>query len=253
VSGLADHQVIDQSGLEPLLDVQSISAGYSDLIAIRDVSVAVSAGELVAIIGRNGAGKSTTLLTIAGMLRARSGAVILRGTDLTSRSVTYRITAGLSCVPDGRQIFRRRTVAENLALATYPLRLSRADRNLRLERAFARFPMLADNRSVQAHRLSGGQQQLLAIAQALMSEPRVLLLDEPSAGLSPMMFDLVMQTVNELKSEGTGIILVEQVLNYVMDHADRIVILDQGRVVHAGPPGDDKFDVAREVYLSKRR
>ena len=112
--------------------------------------------------------------------------------------------------------------------------------------------MLADNQDVQAHRLSGGQQQLLAIAQAMMSEPRVLLLDEPSAGLSPGMFDLVLQIVEDLRSAGTAIILVEQLLNEVMNNADSLVILDQGRVVHVGPPGDDKFDVAREVYLSRR-
>jgi branched-chain amino acid transport system ATP-binding protein len=252
VTRRADRPVAGESGPRPLLDVQSVSAGYGDLMAIRDVSVQVSAGELVAIIGRNGAGKSTTLLTIAGMLKARSGAVVLDGSDVTSRSVTHRIASGLSCVPEGRQVFRRRTVTENLALGTYPLRLHRADRRARLERAFARFPTLAENRSVRAHQLSGGQQQLLAIAQALMAEPRVLLLDEPSAGLSPGMFDLVLQVIDELRAQGTAIILVEQLVSVVMSHADRLVILDQGRVVHVGPPGDDQFDVAREIYLSKR-
>jgi branched-chain amino acid transport system ATP-binding protein len=252
VTSLASPPAAEESGRAPLLDARSISAGYGDLIAIRDVSVQVSAGELVAIIGRNGAGKSTTLLAIAGMLKARSGSVVLDGKDVTSQSVTHRITAGLSCVPEGRQVFRRRTVTENLALGTYSLRLRRADRLARMERAFERFPTLAENRSVQAHQLSGGQQQLLAIAQALMSEPRVLMLDEPSAGLSPGIFDLVLRVVDELRAQGTAIILVEQLVNDVLDHADRLMILDQGRVVHVGIPGDDKFDVAREIYLSRR-
>jgi len=240
------------SGQGPLLDVRSISAGYGDLIAVRDVSIAAHAGELVAIIGRNGAGKSTTLLAIAGMLKVRSGGVMLDGNDATSWPVARRITGGMSLVPEGRQVFRQRTVTENLALGMYPLRLNRAARKQRLESTFDRFPMLAQNRGVRAHQLSGGQQQLLAIAQALMSEPRVLLLDEPSAGLSPGMFALVLEVVDELKAQGTAIVLVEQLVNDVMQHADKLVILDQGRVVHDGPPGDDKFDVAREIYLSRR-
>lgn len=251
-SSLAERPRAEESRPGPLLDVQAISAGYGDLIAVRDVSVQVSAGELVAIIGRNGAGKSTTLLAIAGVLRVHSGSVVLDGHDVTSRSVVRRITLGLSCVPEGRQVFRRRTVTENLALGTYPLRLGRGDRHERLERAFARFPLLAENRNVRADQLSGGQQQLLAIAQALMAEPRVLLLDEPSAGLSPAMFDLVLDVVADLRGTGTAIILVEQLVNDVLNRADKLVILDEGRVVHTGPPGDDKFDLAREIYLSRR-
>ena len=131
-----------------LLDVQSISAGYGDLIAVRDVSVQVSAGELVAVIGPQRAGKSTTLLAIAGMLKARSGTVFLDGNDVTSWPVVRRITLGMSCVPEGRQVFRRRTVTENLELGTYPLRLSRSERKLGLESTFERFPLLAQNRNV---------------------------------------------------------------------------------------------------------
>jgi branched-chain amino acid transport system ATP-binding protein len=251
-SSLAERPQAGESRPGPLLDVRSISAGYGDLIAVRDVSVQVSAGELVAIIGRNGAGKSTTLLAIAGVLKARSGSIVLAGTDVTSRSVVRRITLGLSCVPEGRQVFRRRTVTENLALGTYPLRLRRRDRQQRIEQTLGRFPLLADKKTARADQLSGGQQQLLAIAQALMAQPRVLLLDEPSAGLAPAMFDLVLDVVDELRAAGTAIILVEQLVNDVMNRADKLVILDEGRVVHTGPPGDDKFDLAREIYLSRR-
>jgi branched-chain amino acid transport system ATP-binding protein len=251
-SSVADRAPAPESGPRHLLDVQSISAGYGDLIAVRDVSVQVSAGELVAIIGRNGAGKSTTLLAVAGMLKTRSGAVILDGNVVTSWPVVRRIRLGMSCVPEGKQVFRRRTVIENLELATYPLRLSRADRKQRIENTLERFPLLAQNRNVRAHQLSGGQQQLLAIAQALMTEPRVLLLDEPSAGLSPGMFALVLEVVDQLKAQGTAIILVEQLVNDVLEHAERLLILDQGQVVHAGPPGGDQFDIAREIYLSSR-
>jgi branched-chain amino acid transport system ATP-binding protein len=251
-SSIADPSQVREPSSGLLLDVQSISAGYGDLLAVRDVSVQVSAGELVAVIGRNGAGKSTTLLAIAGVLKARAGGIFLDGNDVTSWPVVRRITLGMSCVPEGRQVFRRRTVTENLELGTYPLRLSRSERKLRLESTFERFPLLAQNRNVRAHQLSGGQQQILAIAQALMPEPRVLLLDEPSAGLSPAMFDLVLEVIDELKRQGTAIILVEQLVNEALEHADKLVILDQGRVVHTGPPGDDQFDVAREVYLSRR-
>jgi branched-chain amino acid transport system ATP-binding protein len=251
-SSVADPSRTHEPASRLLLDVQSISAGYGDLIAVRNVSVQVSAGELVAVIGRNGAGKSTTLLAIAGMLKARSGTVFLDGNDVTSWPVVRRITLGMSCVPEGRQVFRRRTVTENLELGTYPLRLSRSERKLRLESTFERFPLLAQNRNVYAHQLSGGQQQVLAIAQALMPQPRVLLLDEPSAGLSPGMFSLVLEVVDQLKRQGTAIILVEQLVNDVLQHADKLVILDQGQVVHTGPPGDDQFDVAREIYLSRR-
>jgi branched-chain amino acid transport system ATP-binding protein len=250
-SSLADRSTEQDSGPRFLLDVQSISAGYGDLIAVRDVSVQAAAGELVAIIGRNGAGKSTTLLAIAGMLKARSGAVVLDGSDVTTWPVARRITLGMSCVPEGRQVFRRRTVAENLELGAYPIRLSRSAREQRVESTLERFPMLAQNRNVRAHQLSGGQQQLLAIAQALMSQPRVLLLDEPSAGLSPGMFGLVLDVLDYLKEQGAAIVLVEQLVNDVLHHADRLLILDQGQVVHEGPPGDDKFDVAREIYLSR--
>jgi branched-chain amino acid transport system ATP-binding protein len=250
-SSLADQSKRHGSGSGLLLDVRSISAGYGDLIAVRDVSIQAHAGELVAIIGRNGAGKSTTLLAIAGMLKVRSGGLFLAGDDATSWPVARRITGGMSLVPEGRQVFRKRTVTENLELGMYPLRLNRAARKQRLDSIFDRFPLLADNRSVRANQLSGGQQQLLAIGQALMSEPRVLLLDEPSAGLSPGMFALVLDVVDELKAQGTAVVLVEQLVNDVMHHANRLVILDQGRVVHEGLPGDDKFDVARSIYLSR--
>jgi branched-chain amino acid transport system ATP-binding protein len=251
-SSVADTSRTREVSPRPLLDVQSISAGYGDLIAVRDVTLQVAAGELVAVIGRNGAGKSTTLLAIAGMLKARSGAIFVDGNDVTSWPVVRRITLGLSCVPEGRQVFRRRTVTENLTLGMYPLRLRRSERNARLEAAFDRFPLLAQNRNVRAHQLSGGQQQLLAIAQALMPEPRVLLLDEPSAGLSPGMFALVLEVVDQLKAQGTAIVLVEQLVNDVLLHADKLVILDQGQVVHTGPPGGDQFEVAREIYISRR-
>jgi branched-chain amino acid transport system ATP-binding protein len=236
----------------PLLEVHGISAGYGDLIAIRDVGFQVAKGELVAVIGRNGAGKSTTLLTVQGILKARAGSVVLDGQDVTTKPVNARISAGLSCVPEGRQVFRRRTVLENLKLGTYPLRLGRAERRTRVERALERFPTLAAHRGAHAHQLSGGQQQLLAIAQALMAEPRVLLLDEPSAGLSPGMFAMVLDIVDELRTQGTAIVLVEQLVGQIMSYADRLVILDQGRVVHVGVPGDEQFDIARDIYLSQR-
>lgn len=236
------------------LGVDGLSAGYGDLLAVRDVSLTVKPGELLAMFGRNGAGKTSNLLAFAGLLKARTGTITLFGRDITNLPVQRRIAEGLCCVQEGRRVFRRRTIADNLVLGTCASRLSRRERATRLERTFERFPVLADKRTSTADRLSGGQQQILAIAQALMAEPKVLLLDEPSAGLAPSILDLVMRTVAELKSEGLAIILVEQLVDRALGYADRVVVLDGGRIVHSGAADDaDGFEIARDIYLAQRR
>lgn len=233
------------------LDVEMLTAGYGDLMAVREVSFKVGTGQVLTILGRNGAGKTSTLLAIAGLLRARSGRVVLLGQDVTQLAVQRRIVSGLSCVQEGRRIFRKRTVADNLMIGTVPLRLSRRQRNDRLASAYERFPMLAVKRTETADRLSGGQQQILAIAQALMASPKVLLLDEPSAGLAPGVLDSVLATIRDLKAEGLAVVLVEQLVSKAVQEADWIAILDGGRIVYSGSASDtDALEIARDVYLA---
>lgn len=241
------------AGGKKALYVETLSAGYGDLMAVREVSFDVEAGQVLTVLGRNGAGKTSTLLAVAGLLRARSGRVVLLGQDVTQLPVQRRIMSGLSCVQEGRRIFRKRTVTDNLTIGTIPLRLTRRQRDERLEAAYERFPLLATKRSETADRLSGGQQQILAIAQALMASPKVLLLDEPSAGLAPTVLDSVLATIRDLKNEGLAVILVEQLVSKAVQEADYVAILDGGRIVHSAPASDtDALKVAREVYLASK-
>jgi branched-chain amino acid transport system ATP-binding protein len=236
------------------LEVSGLTAGYGDLIAIRDVSFSLPSHHVLTMLGRNGAGKTSTITAVAGLLKPRAGQVKLLGHDITESPVQQRIIGGLACVQEGRRIFKRRTVHENLLISTVPLRLSRKLRAERLDSAYERFPILADKRKATADRLSGGQQQLLAIAQALMSAPKVLLLDEPSTGLAPATLDIVIQTIRELKSEGLAVVLVEQLVARALHEADSVAILDQGRVVHMGRADDDNaLEIAQEVYMGRQR
>jgi branched-chain amino acid transport system ATP-binding protein len=244
-------QAPDNSGTA--LKIDSLTAGYGDLMAVRSVSLSVAKGEFLTVLGRNGAGKTSTLLAISGILKAHAGRVELFGQDVTGSPVQARIKSGLACVQEGRRIFRRRTVEENLLIATVPLRLSRRNRNDQLEVMYDRFPILGEKRTETADRLSGGQQQLLAIAQALMSSPKVLLLDEPSAGLAPAVLDSVMHTIRDLKGEGLAVVLVEQLVTRAVHEADFVAILEGGRIVHYGRANDtDALEVAREVYMAHK-
>jgi branched-chain amino acid transport system ATP-binding protein len=236
---------------DALLRVESLSAGYRDLQAIWEVDLTVQAGQVTVLLGRNGAGKSTTLLTIAGMLRTLGGRVELGGEDISARPARLRTKMGLALVRENKRIFRQRTVEENLLIGGFIMR--RAERQQALRRAYEQFPILLERRHQLAGALSGGQQQMLAIAQALMPRPRVIMLDEPSAGLAPAIVKDVFATLTRLRDEGVGVLLVEQLVDQAMAVADRIVLVDQGRVVSsgagAGMPDIDKF---REVYLGRK-
>lgn len=207
-----------------------IRVGYGDVIAVWDVSLTVAASEVVALVGRNGGGKSTTVRAIAGLLPLTKGRVTLDGEDLIGIPVHARAGRGLSVVPEGRRIFRSFTVERNLALGLIGLRARSALARQRYERVFDRLPILADRRTAVAGSLSGGQQQLLAIAQALMSGPSCLVLDEPTAGLSPSAVHDVYELTMGLVADGIGVLLVEERADLVADVATRIVRLDQGRV-----------------------
>jgi branched-chain amino acid transport system ATP-binding protein len=217
-----------------LLTVTNLAVNYGDARAVHDVSLAVGAGQITAVLGSNGAGKTTTLHAIAGLLQARAGQVLLDGKDITGRPAHEIPALGLSLVQQGKRIFPALTVEANLLVATQPHRLRRRARLELIGEAYRRFPALAEKRQAQAGSLSGGQQQMLAIGQSLMARPRLLMLDEPSAGLSPAIVKEVLKTVATLAADGMGILIVEQLVDDVMTIAHDVVVIDEGRVAVSG-------------------
>ena len=217
-----------------MLELTDVDVRYGNIRALRGVSLRVDQGELVALIGSNGAGKTTTMRTISGLLRLTEGAITFEGADI-SRAATDRIVAlGISHCPEGRRIFGGLTVAENLRLGA----VSRSDRRAiaeDLEMVLGLFPLLKERLSQAGGTLSGGEQQMLAIGRALMSRPRLLLLDEPSLGLAPLMVERIFATIGELKAQGRTILLVEQNVHHALDIADRAYVMETGRITLEGP------------------
>jgi branched-chain amino acid transport system ATP-binding protein len=235
----------------PLLEVDNVSAGYRDLLAIRDVSLKVHPGKITVLLGRNGAGKSTTLLTIAGLAKRTAGQIKLDGADITGWPPHARTGLGLALVPENKRVFRRRTVEENLAIGGYIL--GRSERRAAIQNAYDRFPMLHAKRHDAAGGLSGGQQQMLSIAQALMPGPRVVMLDEPTAGLAPVIVRGVVEILVSIQAEGIGVLLVEQLVDQALTVADHVVLLDHGRVQYnAATDGLHDLEQLRNVYLGKQ-
>jgi branched-chain amino acid transport system ATP-binding protein len=204
------------------------------------------------LLGRNGAGKTTTLRAIAGLNRITAGTIAMKGEDITHLPTHGRVRRGVGLVQEGKRIFRRRTVHENMLLGGYPLGLGRKKLTERCDRNYDRFPILRERADSLAGTLSGGQQQMLAIAQALMADPQVLMLDEPSAGLAPTIVNDVFETVSALSDEGLGVLLVEQAVEDAMRVADRVTVLDVGRVVVAGRAEEaGNAAVIRQAYLGR--
>jgi branched-chain amino acid transport system ATP-binding protein len=230
VNGSSDDLEAGRDGAA-LLDVRDIEAGYGDLRALWGVSVTAWPGTVSLILGRNGAGKTTVLRTIAGLTSVQGGAVRFDGKLVNQVAAHRRARLGIAFVQEGKRIFVERTVEENILLGTYLKRWSRRERTEACERMYAKFPILADRRNRRAGTLSGGQQQMLAIAGALASAPRLLLLDEPSAGLAPAIVDDVMATIRSLCDEGLAVVLVEQNAERALPVADHVTVLDLGRVV----------------------
>ena len=219
-----------------MLELQDLHVNYGSIRALSGVSLEVQAGELVALIGSNGAGKSTTLKTISGLLRARQGTIRWQGQDIT-RAASDRIVAlGISHCPEGRRIFGRLSVLENLRLGA----VARAGREIDadLEWVYGLFPLLQQRLQQAGGTLSGGEQQMLAIGRALMSRPRLLLLDEPSLGLAPLMVKHIFGVIAELKRQGTTMLLVEQNIHHALAVADRAYVLETGRVTLSGPAAE---------------
>jgi branched-chain amino acid transport system ATP-binding protein len=216
------------SAAEPLLDVTGLSTGYGKIRVLSGVDLTVGAGEVVALLGPNGAGKTTLLRAVSGLL-PWSGCVRFAGNDLTGFSPRETVRAGLAHVVEGHRVFTQLSVFDNLMLAAYDL--SRHERAVRVEEVLTLFPEIAAKRTERAAWLSGGQQQILAVAQGLVLRPRLLMLDEPSAGLSPVLVDRVLDVVQRLREAGTAVLLVEQLIGKALALADRVYALARGSIV----------------------
>jgi branched-chain amino acid transport system ATP-binding protein len=238
----------------PLLRLSSVSADYGALSALKAVSLHVNEGELVALLGANGAGKSSTLNCISGLLPPRSGQVVFDGQTLNGWAPDRVVRAGVTQVPEGRQVFGSMTVLENLLLGAYTRfqRRERREIELDLQTMWDLFPILADRRTQRAGSFSGGEQQMLAIARALMARPRMLLLDEPSMGLAPVLVREIFETIVRLRARGTTVLLVEQNALAALRVADRAYVLESGRIVLEGTAEELMRDrEVRRAYLGK--
>ena len=237
---------------ETVLQVQNLAVAYDRMEVVSDVGVEVQRGELVVVIGANGSGKTTTLKTIAGLLAPRRGAIVFEGRDITARPAHWVARHGVALVPEGRMVFSEQTVLDNLRLGAYGRRAGDVAGDL--ERVVARFPVLHERRAQLAGTLSGGEQQMLAIARGLMARPRLLLLDEPSLGLAPRLVSDVWASLAALRDEGLTLLVVEQMAEVALETADRGYVLEQGRIVLAGAASELLRDerVAR-AYLGRAR
>jgi branched-chain amino acid transport system ATP-binding protein len=232
-----------------VLEVRGVAASYGEFSAVHDVSLTVGADEVVALLGSNGAGKTTLLKTIVGLLAPRAGAIRWNGEDLSRLRPDQIVERGLVLVPEGRRLFTRMTVLENLDLGAFAPR-GRAARAESLERVYALFPILRERRGTLVGALSGGQQQMVAVGRALMSHPRLLMLDEPSLGIAPRLVEAIFVALAEINRSGVGIFLVEQNVQAALTLAARAYVLEGGRVVREGGARSllDDPDV-RRAYL----
>jgi len=234
-----------------MLTLDNVNVYYGGIHALRDVSLRVDAGEVVTLIGANGAGKSTTLRAITGLLTPRAGRIRFEGADITGLPAHQLVERGISMAPEGRGIFANLTVLENLEMGAYRVR-NQAQIRSDIERGFSLFPRLRERVKQRSGTLSGGEQQMLAIARALMSRPKLLLLDEPSLGLAPIVCHTIFTTIDEIKAAGTTVLLVEQNANAALKHSDRGYVLETGAVTLEGSAaaiaGDPRI---REAYLGE--
>ncbi len=234
-----------------MLQLENINVFYGAIHALRNISISVNAGEVVTLIGANGAGKSTTLRAITGLLTPKSGRVVFEGADVTGVPAHKLVSRGISMSPEGRGVFANLTVLENLEMGAY-LKKDKAQIKRDIERGFTLFPRLKERMKQRAGTLSGGEQQMLAMARALMSHPKLLLLDEPSLGLAPLVCQTIFSTIDEIKAAGTTVLLVEQNANAALKHSDRGYVLETGEVILEGSASDIANDPrVREAYLGE--
>ncbi|OHV27004.1 ABC transporter ATP-binding protein [Rhizobium sp. RMa-01] len=232
-----------------LLEVDRIEVGYGDAIALWDLSISVRSGEIVSVVGPNGAGKSTLVNAIAGILRPHKGKIVIEGNDV-SKVPSHRVCDyGIAVVPEGRRLFTAMTVLDNLLLGAYRS-LARAERDATLAEVFQLFPVLKERQASLAGSLSGGQQQMVAIGRGLMAKPRVLLMDEPSLGLSPLIVGEMFKIIQMINERGVAVLLVEQNVNKALEIAHQAYVIEQGRVTASGTPEVLINDPSiREAYL----
>lgn len=235
-----------------MLTLKNVSSGYGAIEALKGIDLHVEKGEIVTLIGANGAGKTTTLRTITGLVLARSGDVLFEGKRLNDIPTHKLVAFGICMVPEGRAVFANLTVFENLEMGAY-LQRDRAKNKLSLQRVFELFPRLNERRKQAAGTLSGGEQQMLAIGRALMASPRLLLLDEPSLGLAPLLVHTIFEAIDQINQEGTTILLVEQNANAALKHSHRAYVLETGQIVMHGPSADLAADQrVKEAYLGEK-
>jgi branched-chain amino acid transport system ATP-binding protein len=216
-----------------MLEIKDLNVYYGVIHALKGISLTVNEGEIVTLIGANGAGKTTTLRTISGLIKPSKGSIILEGKDITGMPATRRVETGISQVPEGRRIFPEMSVLENLELGAF-LRKDKGGIKSDIEKVYGRFPILGDRKKQTAGTLSGGEQQMLAMGRALMSRPRILLLDEPSMGLAPLLVREIFEIIQDINSTGTTILLVEQNAHMALSIADRGYVLETGSIVLSG-------------------
>ena len=233
----------------PLLRLDAVNTYYGPIHILQGLSLAVHPGELVCLLGGNASGKSTTLKTVLGIVRPRSGSVTFAGEDVTARPTSYRIGKGMAIVPENRRLFGPMTVLENLQMGAY---LTGGGTDEDFERVYSLFPLLYERRSQLAGTLSGGEQQMVAMARALMSRPKLMLMDEPSMGLAPILVEKNFQIIKEVHDSGVAILVVEQNANVSLSIADRGYVLSTGRLVLEGKAADLLQDEGlRKAYLGR--
>ena len=237
-----------------MLRVRDLVSSYGKLDVLRGISLDAAEGRITCLLGPNGAGKTTTLFTIAGILSARSGSVLLNGEDLTRLPAPRVVSRGIALVPENRLVFPRMNVEENLRAGAYARRASAAEIAADIADLFRRFPRLEARRDQFAGTLSGGEQQMLAIARGLMARPRILLMDEPSVGLAPLIVDEIFRIIQELNAEGVTILLVEQNARMALTVAHKFYLIEGGEITFSGSPGElEEDEVIRRAYLGAQK
>ena len=235
--------------MSAILDVKNIEVAYGKIVAVKDVSLTVNKGEIVTLIGSNGAGKSTTLRTISGLIKPRSGEILFEGNRIDGVPGHDIVGMGICHSPEGRRIFPRMTVRENLELGAF-LRNNKAEVAADFDRVLALFPRLKERVEQRAGTMSGGEQQMLAVSRALMGSPKLLLLDEPSMGLAPVLVEMIFETITKIREQGITILLIEQNANAALEVADRAYVLESGNVKMSGKASDlRKDDAVTKAYL----
>lgn len=238
--------------MSTLLSVEKLELAYGQVAVCRDVSLRIDKGEIVALIGANGAGKSTTLRAIAGVLAPRRGSISFRGRDVTAMPSHERSKLGIALVPEGRHVFPFLTVRENLELGGFNLRKDSAKIRRMIGEIFDMFPRLSERSAQKAGTLSGGEQQMLVLGRAMMSEPQLLCLDEPSLGLAPLVVQDIFRTIRAINATGTSVLLVEQNARYALETASRGYVLQTGSVIATGSCTDLKQNPrVQEAYLGR--